>query len=747
MKSVDSEAEALRKFGWDDEIPHKDREIWTRWLSDLPVLSQLKVDRRWIPQSTSYSSLVTKELHHFADASSRGYGVVSYLRVVDEAGDIHCSILMAKARLAPIKAVSIPRLELMAATLAVKVDQFIRNEISFMSCVSIFWTDSSAVLSMVKNTNRRFPVFVANRLTKIEESSDHNQWRFVNSEMNVADHASRGMSASTLLHNSCWFKGPDFLWMSEEHWPVLPHDLAELPEEFLLLKCHVAKAFLAEDGLDRRFERFSSLYRLQKSVAWLLRLKGRLLKRSVEEGPLTVDEIERALAEIIKIVQRRTFHVELRELEGCATKTRGRKVGRLRKLNPMLKDGILRVGGRLDNAPLEFSVRHPIILPSDHHVTRLVIEDYHYRVGHSGMAHTWTSIRQNYWIVKGAATVRKVLGKCILCRRRNARAGQQMMSDLPKERVTPCNPPFYFSGVDYFGPFVVRQGRSDVKRYGCIFTCLTTRAVHIEVAHSLTTDSFIDAFRRFVSRRGTPHTLYSDNGTNFVGAERELRESIQEWNQSRITERLLQRSVRWKFNPPLASHMGGIWERLIRSVRRILYVLLSQQKLNDERLTTLMTEVEYILNSRPLTPITLDPEGDEPLTPNHLLLLGRCVGLPPGVFGEADNYCRRRWRQVQYLADQFWKRWTLEYLQTLQTRQKWQSMRRNLSPNELVLLVDENLPRGQWQIGRITEVHPDRQGRVRQVSVRTGTGIIMKRPVTKLCTIIDIDDDEKMRNV
>ena len=182
------------------------------------------------------------------------------------------------------------------------------------------------------------------------------------------------------------------------------------------------------------------------------------------------------------------------------------------------------------------------------------------------------------------------------------------MADLPGERFAVNKPPFCNTGTDYFGPFFVKQGRASVKRYGCIFTCLTTRAVHLEVAHSLTADSFINAFRRFICRRTKPHTVFSDNGTNLVGAEKELRQALKEFNHKHVEEKLRQKNVRWKFNPPTASHFGGIWERLIRSTRKILCMLLQQQTVTDETLLTLFAEVECILNSRPLTPIIIDPE-------------------------------------------------------------------------------------------------------------------------------------------
>ena len=317
--------------------------------------------------------------------------------------------------------------------------------------------------------------------------------------------------------------------------------------------------------------------------------------------------LEEAEKEIIACMQRSRFEKEISSLSELS------KSNPLRKLRPIVHQGLLRVGGRLRNARKNFDVKHPIIVPSSHHVTRLLIEDHHRLMGHSGMASTWTSLRQKFCIVKGAATVRKILGKCLFCRKRNASPGKQIMADLPEGRLSVNNPVFNVTGVDYFGSFEIKQGRSYVKRYGCLFTCLSTRAVHIKVPPSLTADAFINALRRFVSRRGTPHTIHSDNGTNLTGGCKELRDAIRKLNESKVYAHLRKKNIRWNFNPPQASHMGGVWERLIRSTRRIFNALLYSQTLTDDLLVTLMTEAESIINSRPLTPILLDPDAEEPL--------------------------------------------------------------------------------------------------------------------------------------
>ena len=227
--------------------------------------------------------------------------------------------------------------------------------------------------------------------------------------------------------------------------------------------------------------------------------------------------------------------------------------------------------------------------------------------------------------------------------------------------------------------------------------------------------------------------IRSDNGTNLVGAEAELRQSIAEWNHAKIQTFLQQKDVEWLFNPPAASHMGGVWESQIRTIRDVLRGIVKQQALDDEALCTLMCTVEGIVNSRPITKLSDDPRDPSPLTPNHLLLLRSGPQLPPGVFVKQDVY-KKRWRQVQYLADLFWRRWLAEYLPSLQERQKWLDSRRNLEIGDLVLVMYENTRRAQWPLGLITDTYPSSDGIVRSVHVKTQTGSY-DRPISKICLL------------
>ncbi|VDI11855.1 Hypothetical predicted protein [Mytilus galloprovincialis] len=313
------------------------------------------------------------------------------------------------------------------------------------------------------------------------------------------------------------------------------------------------------------------------------------------------------------------------------------------------------------------------------------------------------------------------------------------MANLPKERLQADDPPFTRIGIDFFGPFEVKQGRSVVKRYGVIFTCLTIRAIHLELAYSLDTDSCINAIRRFISRRGVPVFIRTDNGTNFVGSERELGEEIKRWNFNQIQEFMIQKRIQWEFNPPSASHFGGVWERLIRSVRKVFYSVMHEQniRLTDEGLMTLFCEVESILNGRPITEASDSITDLNVLTPNHLILQRPGESFPPGVFSKTDSYVRRRWRQIQYLADLFWTRWRKEYLPLLQRRTKWTKPTRNMQVGDIVLISD-NAPRNSWNMARVIELIKDKDNVVRIVKVKTANSVLM-RPIAKLCLLVEVD--------
>ena len=308
------------------------------------------------------------------------------------------------------------------------------------------------------------------------------------------------------------------------------------------------------------------------------------------------------------------------------------------------------------------------------------------------------------------------------------------MAALPPQRLQAFTPPFTNTGIDYFGHYHVSMYRRTQKRWVCLYTCLVTRAVHLELCESLDVDSFLNSFRRFVARRGTPAHCFSDNGTNLTAGQGCLKQGIENWNEQKIIGFAAQRHIEWTFSPPSAPHFGGVWERLVQSAKRALQVVLGSRVVNEEVLRTLICEVEFLLNGRPLTHVSIDPGELNPLTTNHFIIGRNNPNLPPDVFDANEIISRRRWRSVQALVDSFWKRWLREYAPTLVERKKWLLERKNLQVGDVVLVVDDQSPRGHWPMGLVIEVRKDKSGTVRSAQVKTSSNVYL-RPVSKLCLL------------
>ena len=726
---------------WDDDLDLDRKRSWDQWVGELPLLEKLRIDRSFVPNG--FGKVVSYQLHHFCDASEIGYGTVSYLRVVNDVGDVHCTLLMCKARVSPLKPVTIPRLELTAARTAVRIDQLLRRELDLQLLPSIFWTDSTAVLKYLRNEKARYHTFVANRVSLIRELSSVDNWRYVDTSLNPADMASRGLRIAEFLTRKDWISGPTFLRESEEFWPRLPEDVIAptldgdrevRSDEPCLLACE--RGAMIEEIL----ERFSDWDKAIRVLCLVFKFgKKRALPDSHQEEGCDPDELNHIENKVLKIVQAAHFSKEIALLKRNPS-AQMPKSSKLAKLNPILdEEGMLRVGSRIAN-PTPISNKHQILLPKDSQASLLLMRRQHELMGHCGRNHLLATVRGRFWILRAGVLARGITSRCTECRRLAARTIAPQMSTLPLDRTTPAKP-FENTGVDYFGPFhIARKAKRKTvdKYYGVVFTCLASRAVHIEVAQSLEAASFVNALRRFVSRRGPVSVMRSDNGTNFVGAERELKEELERLESDELRSYIQKSKMKWVFNPPSASHFGGVWERVIRSVRRVLTALTRLQTLDYEGLITFMCETEAILNSRPLTRPSEDHLDEEPLTPNHLL---NHKGSPvsPGVFEKADLFAKNYWRQSQYMADLFWKRWTAEYLPILQERSKWNSACRNLAVGDVVLIVDGDTPRSSWPMGRVMEVSKGRDGFVRSASVKTAYGRYT-RPVHKLCMLLECEE-------
>ncbi|XP_013409147.1 uncharacterized protein LOC106172792 [Lingula anatina] len=436
-------------IAWDSDLPAEHLNAWTQWREGLDNLQTIEVPRCY--KSPQLADIQSIELHHFSDASLSGYGIVSYLRFVDINQQVSCNIVMGKSRVAPLKSVTVPRMELTAATLSAKVHKQIMEELQLPIHRVVFWTDSTIVLQYIRNSATRFHVFVANRLQMIHDVSSPSQWYHVDSDQNPADYASRGIQLRSDNGDDIqrWLHGPAFLYQPEIHWSKQPDNLHEIPENDREVKrksaqIHVTTSSEVLDGVERLLHHFSSWYALQKSVAWILRFKRYLLSRVRQltvdrnNGPLTVQEIALATDAIVMYVQAKSFHKEYNVVSSAMTKKPDSKgcVSPLRKLSPIKIEGILCVGGRLQNAAISTSQKHPKILPHDHHVTEIIVRHYHIKEGHVGAYHVLSVIRQEFWITRGLSTVKKVIRKCMVCRRWNAVPSSQVMAPRSDQQRT-----------------------------------------------------------------------------------------------------------------------------------------------------------------------------------------------------------------------------------------------------------------------------------------------------------------------
>ena len=722
---------------WDDNLPENLKVKWKKWVSELPQLSNVAVPRclrRAYPESI--------ELHLFSDASNEAFASVAYLVCRYQDSSPSSRLIASKCRVSPMKTITIPRLELMGAVLSSRLAQTILKVIT--ADRTIFWTDSENVWYWVRNQSREFKPFVANRIGEIQRTSSPDQWRHVPGTVNSADLPTRGLSAMALAESEVWMEGPAFLKDNESTWPAAPppRDNTKKNEDCerrTTSRTHVTKSH-ASVIIDPN--KFSSLKRLVHVTGWVQRFltNCRLpmnLRR--KDRILLPTEISEAESFWIKQAQAQAF-------------PGGENEGSLTQLNPKSDgDGLLRMDGRLRFADeLPYDTRHPIRIPKDHPVTRLVIVDAHERLGHgAGVEQVLTELRSRFWIVKGRRMVRSVTAACGECRRRlTMKTGNQMMAPLPKSRLQSSLRAFERVGVDYGGPFLTRQGRGKTraKRYLCLFTCLTARAVHLEMSYALDTDSFVNAFTRMTSRRGTPAYVISDNGTNFVGAEPELRELVEALDADRITQETSKyHPIDWKFNPPCAPHFGGVFEALIKSAKKAIKVILGDADVTEEELHTAICGAERLLNSRPITYVSSDPNDLSPLTPSHFLV-GEIGGpfAPEALDREQTCNPRKRWHRVQQLLGQFWKRWRKEFLPSLNVRKKWFHPRHNLKEGDVVLIVEPNASKGEWPLGRVIEAYPGDDGLVRVVKVKAKNKEYL-RPVHRLCPLEYVEDSAEYR--
>ncbi|XP_055589808.1 uncharacterized protein LOC129741989 [Uranotaenia lowii] len=583
--------------GWDEQIGEDVHKRWQRWIKMLEFISKIRNPRCYF-HLASRETYTNTQMHVFVDASEIAYSCAVYLSTKGEEGPSKCCLVAAKSKVAPLKPWSIPRLELQGCVLGVRWAKFVRENHDVPIVKTVFWTDSRTALAWIKADPRNYRQFVAFRVSEILEHTTASDWRWVPSKSNPADEATKWGSGPYFNPESIWFNGPEFLLYPESQWPQPTESVTSTSEEIRNSSLHHR---VVEPVLD--FNRFASWGRLNRVIAYVRRYLQNFFKGSNLTGPLQQQELQLAAEAIFKLVQKDSFPDEIIALENKENNKHGQRAIEKRssiyKLMPFLDErGLLRERGRIDavrNVP--YDTRHPIILPKNHPVTDLIILDCHKLYRHRNNETVVNELRQLYSIPTLRALVKKAARNCQTCRIRLARPRIPVMAPLPPARLAHHERAFTYTGLDYFGPLLVKLGRARVKRWIALFTCLTVRAVHLEVAYTLSTESCISCVRRFVGRRESPVEFFTDNGTNFQGADRVLRGQISQGLSATFTNA----NTKWNFNPPGAPHMGGAWERLVQSVKAAMADAYVEGKLDDEGLQTLVVETESMINKRPLT--------------------------------------------------------------------------------------------------------------------------------------------------
>ena len=721
-----------KKIGWDDPLEKHLADQHKEWREQLPLLKSLTLPRCYFSPGT----ITTVQLHGFSDASEAACAAVVYIRATYEDGSISCRLVVAKTRVTPIKTVTIPRLELCAAEMVAELLAITQQTLKIPDVRLWAWSDSTIAIAWLRRSPSCFKTYVANRVASASRSISQEAWLHVPTLENPADCASRGISAQELKEHHLWWSDPPWLLLEPIAIPTQP-DASEFKKhedlEVKPLAVHAVHA-VPDTGWQLKFKSYTKLLHV---TAYLLRFCRNLRAAAKGEQPnrepvLSPSEVMAAESVLFKQSQARAFPEELQRLT-AASPTPMRKNSPLRLVHPFIsKEGLLLVGGRLNRSSLSDLQKNPVILSDKDILTRLLFEHNHVYLCHCGPTLLMAHVGQQVYVPGAKRLSRTVCQNCLLCRRLAPRSLQQRMGQLPPPRVEKALT-FIHTGVDYAGPFYLKTGHPrrpiPVKAYLAVFVCLASKAVHLEVVSSKSTEAFIATFKRFITRRNAPQHLYSDNGSNFVGAKNEMKELFNflslSSTQISIKEALLANKIEWHFIPDRAPHFGGIWEAAVKAAKHCLKRAVGKTMLTFEKMTTVCCQAEACINSRPyISQDSHDPAGEMPLTPSHFLT-GRPMGVYPELPEDPDLTLHNRWSLCKAMVQRFWELWQKQYLQTLQRSQKWHKTTPNVAAGDLVMVLDETKLQTTWRMGKVISVSPGSDGLVRTAEV---TVKISERP-------------------
>ncbi|GFX36629.1 integrase catalytic domain-containing protein [Trichonephila clavipes] len=629
------------KLEWNDLLPAEEYREWQQFLVSLENINNIEIPRRIL---VAFPEVI--EIHGFADASERCYGAAVYCKSKNLKSETLVLLITSKSKVAPIKSLTIPRLELCSAVLLAKLVKRVVAALQLETAELYLWSDSMIVLAWLRKEPMDLKTFVQNRVAKIQELYPNQLWRHVPSDQNPADLVSRGVDPDKLLQQNLWFNGPTFL-SGDDDYPNRTTNCREKLDEYNseLKNCVNEQIENFQSVLNIHVNDFlNDLLNLSNNYVTILRILS-FIFRFVENlkginkvaGPLTTKEFEKAEKFLVKKVQEQEFSCDINHL----------------KTKPIVST--------------------------------------------------------------------------------------QTMGNLPKERLI-TDYPFNCSGVDFSGPFFIKnkgQRKGNLfKVYICIFVCFVFKAVHIELVSDLTSQAFIAALKRFMARRGKCAKLFSDNGKNFIGASNEIKKLLEIVRNpdEKLANYLAAEGIEWKFIPARSPNFGGLWEAAIKSCKYHLKRVVNGINLTYEELLTVTVQIEGILNSRPLCPLSNNDDDFQVLTPAHFLINRSLNSLEEPNLTKCKESNLKKWQKITKIVQLMWKFWSRNYLNQLQQRGKWMFEKNNVTIGDLVLIIEENLPTYKWALGRIVELYYGEDKKVRVVKIKTQYSTC-KRAISKICVL------------
>ena len=760
-----------QKLSWDRKVLDEHREQFKAWYEQINQLKAFKIDRCLVLKDKSVKA---RQVHMFGDASPFACATAGYCRTEYMDGTVSSLLITSKSRVAPAEdsgegggATNLPRLELLAAMMSTRLAKKILED--HPSTEVVYWTDSSVAHQWIKTGVLGKKMWVANRLREILTASTLGQWRHVPGVDNPGDLATRGISCQEMVESREWKHGPIWLTEDPEQWPARDFVVAKEEETVCLAEeCIPGSREQREvllmvmlDGGEALFKHgemmpAGPLARIRQAAPDKVALEGiTLLFMFKQRGhglpkrdPMLLREVLKAH---IKDVQAMYYGPEIEALEANEEIS---KRSELARVGPELdEEGLLRANGRLPSAS---GREPPVILPRHDKLTRMLMEAAHQDCLHQGSGWTVYYFRKDFWCSHATQVARSVIGRCVLCQRLRKATLQQGQGQLPPWRADENARPFSYTGVDYAGPIVCfkpdpesRKKKSrpmimDKKLYFIVFSCLQTRALHLETVDSMATEPLNLAVRRFMARKGKPHTFFSDNAKSFKKAAQEI-EVLQEYHSAKgVRKTLIAEGIQWKFIPERAPHWGGLWEKMVGLVKSVLRVTM-QGKYTEDEIRTFVAEAEALVNSRPLAPVSGDPGSAMPVTPSELLFGYNITSAPlPQVATQGRmSTVKKIWARRQHLVQICRRKFVRDYIHLLREhKRRPEYVDNQLSEGDLVIFEDGGGKRCDWPLGRIKKLLPGRDGRVRAVILTTPGGDT-RRSVQKIVPLEITDLEER----